>query len=325
MPLGYNTVLGDPKLAPENRSHRVAICGWPCSIEDPRTATLDALLGHLAAAGYEGVEFFINTFERYFPDESQPTVARKARNALDKFGLRLFGSTLHIPDENMRALNWIDKYIDEMKIIQDMGGEYASYQISVHPDHGETGGAYRQDERYLQWCAQRVVELRSAAWDLGLNFYNEVHVGRITEDPGACARLLELATCELNGDMSHFIARGFMHGPYVEKVLDYMGHTHVRMARQYGDLSAGVDDPAADWDAAGVTWQMFAFMKRGLHGGLSSRTIAGETGPMHLVTDTLTQDAALVPLYRAMARYADASAQGIELKVDSPADLRPWG
>jgi hypothetical protein len=70
---------------------------------------------------------------------------------------------------------------------------------------------------------------------------------------------------------------------------------------------------------------MFKLMTGGLAGGLSSRTISGETGPMHLVKDTLTQDAALVPLYRAMARYADASAQGIVMRVESPADLRPWG
>ena len=82
---------------------------------------------------------------------------------------------------------------------------------------------------------------------------------------------------------------------------------------------------AADWQAKGVTWQMFQLMKPGLAGGLSSRTISGETGPMHLVKDTLTQDASLVPLYRAMARYADASAQGISLKVEDPADLKPWG
>ena len=53
--------------------------------------------------------------------------------------------------------------------------------------------------------------------------------------------------------------------------------------------------------------------------------ILGETGPMHLVTDTLTQDTAPVPLYRAMARFADAGAQGIAMKVDRPEDLKPWG
>jgi hypothetical protein len=97
------------------------------------------------------------------------------------------------------------------------------------------------------------------------------------------------------------------------------------MARLYGDLSAAVADPRADWAAGGLTWQMFQFMKPGLQRGLSSRTICGETGPLHLVTDTLTQDAALVPLYRAMARYADAAAQGIMIKAESPADLQPWG
>ena len=57
----------------------------------------------------------------------------------------------------------------------------------------------------------------------------------------------------------------------------------------------------------------------------SSRTISGESGAMHLVKDTLSLDASLVPLYRAMARYADASAQGIRMKVEEPDDLRPWG
>jgi len=104
-----------------------------------------------------------------------------------------------------------------------------------------------------------------------------------------------------------------------------VGHAHVRMARMFGDLSAVVEDPKADWEAGGVTWQMFKLMKPALAGGLSSRTLSGETGPMHLVTDTLTQDAALIPLYRAMARYADASAQGVSFKVDSPSDLAPWG
>ncbi len=39
------------------------------------------------------------------------------------------------------------------------------------------------------------------------------------------------------------------------------------------------------------------------NGGLSSRCIVGEAGPMHLVTDALGLDAKLVPLYRAMAAY----------------------
>lgn len=127
-------------------------------------------------------------------------------------------------------------------------------------------------------------------------------------------------------------------------------------------------DPAADWEAKGVTWQAFEYSKPALAGGLSSRcaslhavgccryrlrrcrrscryrdrvcaggvegrhlgsgqtgerlltpadichgvawcarsVIMGESGPLHLVKDALGLDAKLVPLWREMARYADA-------------------
>ena len=117
---------------------------------------------------------------------------------------------------------------------------------------------------------------------------------------------------------------------------------HQRMCRQHGDLSANVldDDPAADWDARGVTWQAFEYAKPALAGGLSSRcvqhlprgtgvgdqlaiavdtelrrsVIMGESGPIHLVQDALGLDAKLVPLWRAMARYADAQI-GVALET----------
>lgn len=326
MPLGNNRVLGNQHQPAEARPHRVALANWPATIDEPRTKTLDQLLGHTASSGYEGVEFGLEAMARkYFSGETLLVAARKLHHALDRFNLRQFGSTLHQRDEKIRERNWLGAFVDEMKCVQEMGGEYVSIQFFLHPDFLNTGGAYREDERYLQWCADHVARMRDAAWKLGLNFYLEVHVDRITEDPAACRRILQLATCEINGDMSHYLARGFVRGTHVENVLDHMGHTHVRMARQLGDLSAVVEDPAADWQQEGVTWQMFRFMMRGFKGGLSSRTIAGETGQMHLVVDTLTQDAALVPLYRAMARYADAAAQGISMAVEKPDDLKPWG
>lgn len=325
MALGKNRVLGNPATPAAARPHRVAIASWPTTIEDVRTRSIEALMDHVAGSGYEGCEFSTVTFERYFPGASPAVIARKGAQAMARVGLRNFGATDHITDEEMRALRWDDAARDRLKPIIDMGGEFASYQLFLHPDYLNTGGAYRGDEAYLQWCADRVAKLREIVWDHGLNFYLEVHVDRMTEDPGACCRILDMATCELNGDMSHFLARGFTRGVLVDRVLKHVGHTHVRMARKLGDLSASVPDPRADWDAEGVTWQMFQFMMPALDGGLSSRTIAGESGPMHLVTDTLTQDAVLVPLYRAMARYADATAQGMQMRIESPSDLRPWG
>ena len=328
MALGYNRVLGDPNKPAEARPHRVAMANWPANnpTVDGRTASFEALCGHLAGAGYEGIEFSAHWLGgKYFPGDSHAVVARKARQVLEKNKLQNFGTTLHRPDAEVRQLRWKTEFSDQAKIQQDMGSEFISVQFSLHPDYNGTGGAYREDEDYLRWAAGIVADMREAVWALGMNFYLEVHMDRVTEDPAGCCRILDMCACELNGDMSHYLFRGIGRGKHLEKIMQYVHHSHVRMARKLGDLSAGVEDPKADWQQKGVTWQMFEMMKPALAHGLSSRTIAGETGPMHLVKDTLTQDASLVPLYRAMARYADAGAQGITMKVESPEDLKPWG
>jgi len=303
----------------------VALGNWPASVNEARVATMERLLAHLVASGYEGVEFDAGSFRRYFPDEKPVVIARRARRALDSAGLANFGGTLHAGDEAMRRLNWLEPFERQLDALAELGSGFANFQVHLAPDYLHTGGLYREDEAYLAWCAEKVRCFREACWAREMNFYLEVHVDRITEDPAACRRLLELARCELTGDLSHYLARGMLRGRDVTHVLAHTGHTHVRMARQYGDLSAVVEDPAADWAGRGMSWQLFQFMKGALAGGLSSRTLTGETGPMHLVTDTLTQDARLVPLYRAMARYADASAQGVAFEVQTPEDLRPWG
>jgi len=329
MPLGNNRVLGCQKLQPAARPHRVALAGWPTMMSggtgDPRNASLDSLLNHVRSAGYEGLEFAHQSFYRYFPGDSPAVVAKKARAAVEKAGLRVFGATLHLGDTGLRKLGWLNSTVDDMKLLQDLGAEFASFQYEIHPDYYNTAGAYREDEEYLKWCADNVTKLRDNAWKLGLNFYLEIHVDRITEDPAALCRIMDMATCELNGDLSHFLSRGFLKGKHVSRLVNLVGHTHVRIARQYGDLSALVPDPKADWEAKGMTWGLFQLMKPALAKGLSSRTISGETGPVMNVKDALTQDAKLVPLWRAMARFADAGAQGIVMKVDEPSDLKPWG
>lgn len=325
MPLGYNRILGDSSKPEVSRPHRVALASWPTGPKDRRSDTIDAMTAHASSAGYEGFEFGPVTAARYFPDDSLAAAVKKLGRKCDKAGVPILGSTLHVGDDFMRSIGWHDNIAEQLKQIIDLGGEYAAFQFFIHPDYAGTGGAYRDDERYLSWAAQQVAELRGLTWDHNLNFYLEVHLDRITEDPAALCRILDLATCELNGDMSHYLCRGITRGKHMDKIMSHLGHTHVRMARHYGDLSADVPDPKADWQAKGVTWQMFQLMKAGLEGGISSRAICGETGPMHLVKDTLSLDAKLVPLYRAMARYADASAQGMTIKVDEPGDLQPWG
>jgi hypothetical protein len=54
---------------------------------------------------------------------------------------------------------------------------------------------------------------------------------------------------EVNADISHYNFRQITAGGWLARILARVGHTHQRMARQLGDLSAEVEDPAADWDA----------------------------------------------------------------------------
>lgn len=109
-------------------------------------------------------------------------------------------------------------------------------------------------------------------------------MGRISEDPQAFAMILKRvdAPVEINGDLSHYIYRNMRNDTDdMKEILGRMGHTHQRMCKPYGDLSANVPDPRADWNSRGLTWKAFQFSKMGLRGGLSSRVIAGESGPMH--------------------------------------------
>ena len=158
-----------------------------------------------------------------------------------------------------------------------------------------------------------------------LNFYCETHIDRISEDIEAFTKIMDRAVpFEINADLSHYIYRGISQGQGLEKVLGRIGHMHQRLARQHGDLSADVPDPATDWeDPNGATRLAWDMAKRALRGGLSSRCIMGETGPIHLVGGdrTLDLDASLVPLFRMMAEYADEQVGAVS---SSPSE-QPFG
>lgn len=183
-----------------------------------------------------------------------------------------------------------------------------TFQVFLPPPFLNTGGAYRADTAYLERTAQRIAMLQRIAFDEGMNCYIETHIDRISEDIQAFCEIIDRCPVdfELNGDLSHYLYRGINQGAGLKRVLSKIGHMHQRMARQHGDLSADVPDPAKDWEEKGVTFQAFEYAKPALVGGLSSRVIMGESGPIHLVKDALGLDAKLVPLWREMARHADA-------------------
>ena len=323
--------------------HKVVLGAWPIwggrANNDPRTATLAALVSHCNSAGYDGAELSVRDIQATFFSSNTPISAVvAAAKAAAPQGF-FTGGTYHILDGNDSPYGGLPNtdptrpthdwnkpsyWNDLREALQAdvaIGCHYASFQIFLPPRHMNTGGEYRNDDAYLTLCARRIEQLQSLCFELGLNCYVETHIDRLSEDLEAFAKIMDRCNVyfELNADLSHYFYRGITQGTLLDRIWPRVGHMHARLARQHGDLSADVEDPAADWEAKGVTYQAFEYYKPALQGGLSSRVIMGESGPMHLVKDSVSLDAKLVPLWRAMAEYADSHSSG------GPASARSSG
>ena len=331
-----NTTIPQQKLQQSNivlaDRHRVALCEWPLDQHkhngDSRTSNPRALFQHVKDSGYDGLEITIGYLQKYFRNCSKEETARLARKMAAEYNLQIFGANIWWV-QDYPEMDWkqeVQLLQEEARLTKLAGGQYLTFQMWLPNKYQGTAGAYRRDDAYLQKCSDRIQDLQQACWNEGMNCYIETHVQRISEDPQAFAEILKRSgkETETNGDLSHYIYRNFKNDTEdMKEILGRMGHTHQRMCRNYGDLSANVSDPKEDWRNHGLTWTAFDFSKAGLKGGLSSRVICGESGPMHGVSDPLTLDAKLVPLYRMMARWCDESAKGIDLDI-SPLVYNPF-
>ena len=319
---------------PLRKKHKVALCEWPadqCKHNgDARTASIDALFTWVKENDYDGVEMSCGYFaSKFFPNMPHEDVAKKVKATAEQYGLEVFGCNVWwCFDYGKDKMDWtaqLEEMREQIKLTKMMGGGYVTFQMWLPPRYLNTGGSYRRDEEYLGLVARRIEDLCAACWEQGMNCYIETHVDRVTEDPEGFNKIAGKCRVplEVNGDLSHYIYRAFRpDAPDVAAILERVNHLHVRMARKHGDLSANVKKPKKDWKKRGLTWQAFEFTKPGLSGGLSSRVICGESGPMHDVADPLSLDAKLVPLYRLMAAYADASVKGEVPEIDAPGDIR---
>lgn len=288
----------------------------------------EGLLWFLKEHCYEGIEITIPDLRlgRYFPDYvGDEEIAVAVRAACAKTGVRITGSLLHVGDGaplgaaelDYQSPDFWDRLRRVLEQERSIGSEYATFQIDLPQGLKGTGGAYRNDEEYLKISALRVARMQEVCFSLGMNFYVEAHVDRISEDPEAFCKVFEYCPIyfEVNADLSHYLYRNICRGPHYDKIMARVGHCHIRMARKHGDLSSDVGfhmdhigpvgDPAADWEDGGVTWQAVEAMRPALVQGLSSGLIVGEAGPAFSVRDALLLDTKLVPLYRFMASLAD--------------------
>lgn len=212
--------------------HQVALCEWAadqCNHNgDPRTASLDALFQHVKASGYDGVEFSLAKFASYLRNMPNEQVALEAKKKAEQYGLQIFGANIwwvyDYPSQDWEAE--LQNMRKECQYVKMMGGRYVTFQMWITPEYQGTGGAYRNDEDYLDRCAQRIEDLHRVCWDEGLNCYIETHVQRISEDPEAFVKIMDKSKVkfETNGDLSHYIYRNFRNdSPWMKRILERMG------------------------------------------------------------------------------------------------------
>eukprot|EP01043_Picozoa_sp_COSAG02_P018280 COSAG02_NODE_849_length_16548_cov_6.418384_18_plen_423_part_00 len=338
-----NRVLGDGR-------HRVAVTQFTLLSQNGKPSgqssfgSFDEMCKWVASKGYDGLEIGTDDVRRSFlPNASYPELVSHIREVTARHRTPCLGVLYHITDHpggfastvkggtpggnpnigpqdmDLNDPGFWQTLRERLRYDAQCGCEYVTFQINLPPEYLSTGGMYRDDEAYLRRVAQDIARLQDACFEQGLNFYVETHMDRLSEDLGAFCKIMDYcpAYFEVNADISHYNFRQITKGAWLEKICDRVGHTHQRMARQLGDLSAEVPDPASDWDNKGLTWQAFESMRRAFKGGLSSRTIVGESGPIHLVKSSLETDASLMPLYRFMCEHADREA-GVVVSRQAP-------
>jgi hypothetical protein len=143
----------------------------------------------------------------FFPGQDYPSIIASVRASVARTGVQIVGSLYHVGDggwrrehEDGRAglydLDFNDRGFDfelaeKLRLDKAMGSEYITFQISLPPQHLNTGGLYRENRAYIERTAQRIASLQAACFKEGLNCYIETHVDRISEDVAAFAAIMD--------------------------------------------------------------------------------------------------------------------------------------
>ena len=163
--------------------HRVGITAW--ALRDPRAQpgldetakslrTYDQMLGWIKSAGYDCAELTVDDFRAavtWGTPHAQPReIVRNIQQAVRSTGLPVCGGLYHISDGtfdpglpqqlDFEMPNFWQKMEEKVPLEKEIGSEYLTFQICLPERHMNTGGAYRNDEQYLNLCAERIGRLQ---------------------------------------------------------------------------------------------------------------------------------------------------------------------
>jgi sugar phosphate isomerase/epimerase len=254
-PITANRTLG--------KRHRVALTSWPIN-DDPcgTFGTAEDLFAHAKAAGYDGLECTVDDFRKsFFPGKPYGAIIAAVRELQRSTGIAIVGSLYHVSDGGWRRehedgapgrwdLDFNDPGFEsamreKLELDKALGSEYVTFQLSLPPEHLNTGGLYRDDDAYIRRSAMRIAQLQKLCFEQGLNFYVETHIDRLSEDVDAFCKIMDACPkyFEVNADISHYNYRAIKRGAALEKILARVGHTHQVRCR----ILRSQSEPAVGW------------------------------------------------------------------------------
>lgn len=194
--LGSAGSPAEAAMMSENRPlgsrHRVGITAW--ALRDPRAQpgldetaksfrTYESMLGWLKTAGYDCAELTVDDFRAAVtwgtPHASPREIVRNVQQAVRATGMPISGGLYHISDGtydpglpqqlDFEMPGFWQKLEEKIPLEAEIGAEYITFQICLPERHMNTGGAYRNDEQYLDLCAQRIARLQEVCFRNGMH------------------------------------------------------------------------------------------------------------------------------------------------------------
>ena len=187
--------------------------------------TLDEKFSRVAAAGFEGVECWLD-------DESE----REHREALDRHGLRL-------------ALGHHPHSLEDVKATLERAKRLDADYVFAQPLNPFVP---------LPEAAKFLREATKMAHDAGLCFFVETHRNNVPESLIQALQLLELIPeLRFTGDFSHYVVISEFYGLAYERAIERMMPVLERTSHMHGRISNGEAVQVDVGDGSGQTAQFF--------------------------------------------------------------------
>ena len=193
---------------------------------------VDAIIGHLADLGFDGVELTVLSHHTTALESLNTAERRRILKLLRDHNLQLPAIAGHVSlmdeDSASHAAN-----LDRIKRTMDLALDWAS--ADGPPAVDTTAGGKPEDwDSKLDLLVERIQEAAEYGESQGVTIAIEPHVGSIIDTPGRMLEVIKRVDSDavgVNFDISHFNVMGIGIEESVAAMAPFASHTHVKDER----------------------------------------------------------------------------------------------